>query len=173
MPGDHLVNVKADSVSEFLDKSHREMRDPKKLGETTYDLTVENVKLDAKTRTVVKGNFALSTETSRVHWAGAQSKQPDQANLDAIRRVEAMNAAHEKNHRDSYQKAFDDNKAALEKELIGKTEKEIPDVLKKMKKKLKDACEKLHGSEGNITVQQASNGTFSISETAEGPGGCT
>jgi hypothetical protein len=172
MAGEKLVNVKADTAADFLDNAHKAMHDANKLGETTYDLEITGVKLDPKTKTVIKGSFKLTTETTRVHWAGPVKTPPDKPNAHAIEQIEAMNADHEKNHRDSYQQAFDKAKGALEKEMVGKTEKELKDVLQEMKDKLLDACEKLHKSEGLITVTQKADGSITVSESAEGPGGC-
>ena len=38
---DKLLNVKASTAQEFLVNAHKAMRDPKKLGDTKYDLQVK------------------------------------------------------------------------------------------------------------------------------------
>ncbi|HSU04678.1 MAG TPA: hypothetical protein VLI93_03830, partial [Acetobacteraceae bacterium] len=63
--GDKLVNVKASTAKDFIDNAHKAMHDPKKLGETTYDLQLK-FKLDSKTKNIAKATMTLKTETSRV-----------------------------------------------------------------------------------------------------------
>jgi hypothetical protein len=169
--GDKLVNVKASTAKDFIDNAHKAMRDPAKLGDTTYDLGV-TFKTDPKTKKISKATMTLKTETKRVHWAGQEKTKPDKANADAIKKIEDMNSAHEKAHRDTYQKAFDKLHDDLEKEMVGKSAKEAQEIMDKMKDALKDACEKLHKSEGMIEVNDNGGGKITIKETAEGPGGC-
>ena len=171
MAGDKLVNVRADTAEDFLDAAHKAMKDRKKLGETSTDVEA-SFKFDKKTKKIVEGTLSLKMETKRVHFAGANKVKPDKANQDAIDQIESLNTDHEKNHRDSAQKAFDDAKDDLEKELVGKTEKEAKAVVQKMADKLTAACEKLHKSEGMITVTDDGKGTISVTEGPEGPGGC-
>jgi uncharacterized protein YlxW (UPF0749 family) len=169
--GDKLVNVKASTAQDFIDNSHKAMRDPKKLGETTYDLQVK-FKTDSKTKTIAKAKMTLTTETTRVHWAGPGNAKPDKANADAIKDIEDRNEAHERAHRDSYKKAFDKLQDDLEEEMVGKTPKDAQAILDKMKAALREACEKLHKSEGMIDVNDDGKGNITIKESAEGPGGC-
>ncbi len=170
--GDKLVNVKASTAQEFLDGAHKAMRDPKKLGETTYSLGA-TFKIDPKTKTIAKATMTLTTATSRVHWAGQGKTKPDQANAAAIKKIEDLNTAHEKAHRDTYQAAFDKNHDAYEKDMVGKTEKEAQKIVDKMKDDLKKACEDLHKSGGNIEVKDSGPGKVTVTESAEGPGGCS
>jgi hypothetical protein len=169
--GDKLVNVKASTAKDFVDNAHKAMRDPKKLGETTYDLEVK-FKLDSKTKKIAKAAMTLTTETKRMHWAGPGKTKPDKANADAIKQIEDMNEAHEKAHRDTYQEAFDRLQDDLEEEMAGKTPKEAQEIMDKMKDALRDACEKLHKSEGMIEVNDDGQGNITIKQSAEGPGGC-
>ena len=168
--GDKLVNVKADTAQDFIDNAHKAMRDPKKLGETTYDLQVK-FKFDSSKK-IAKATMTLKTETTRVHWAGPAKAKPDKANEQAIKQIEDLNDAHEKAHRDGYQKAFDKLQDQLQQEMVGKTQKEAQQVLDKMKDALKDACEKLHQSGGMIDVKDDGQGHVTVKESAEGPGGC-
>src|SRR5215471_1539322 len=157
---DKLLNVKASTAQEFLDNAHKAMRDPKKLGDTKYDLQVK-FQLDSGKK-IVKARMTLKTETTRVHWAGPGKTKPDKANADAIKQIEDLNAAHEKAHRDSYQKTFDKLQDDLEKEMVGKTPKEAQQIMDKMKDALKDACEELHKSEGLIDVNDNGKGTITV-----------
>jgi hypothetical protein len=168
--GDKLVNVKASTAQDFLDNAHKAMRDPKKLGDTTYDLQMKFT-LDSSKK-IAKATMTLKTETTRVHWAGPGTTKPDKANADAIKQIEDLNEAHERAHRDSYQKAFDKLQDKLEEEMVGKTPKEAQEIMNKMKDALKAACEDLHKSEGMIDVKDDGKGNITIKERAEGPGGC-
>ena len=169
--GDKLVNVKASTAQDFLDAAHKAMRDPKKLGETTYNLQVK-FKTDPKTKTITQATLSLTTETTRVHWAGPGQAKPDKANADAIREIEDLNEAHEKAHRDSYQKVFDKLHDQLEQDMVGKTPKEAKDIIDQMHDALLDACEKLHKTEGMVDVTDDGKGNITVKESAEGPGGC-
>ena len=171
MAGDKLVNVKADNVMDFMENAHKAMKDGSKLGETKYELDMK-FSLDAKTKKIKKGTLTLKTTITRVHWAGPAKKKPDKANLDAINEVESLNKAHEEEHQASYEKVFKKAKAELEAEMEGMTPKEAKDVFDKMKEKLVDACEKLHKTGGMIKVNDNGNGKISVTESAEGPGGC-
>jgi hypothetical protein len=169
--GEKLVNIKADTAREFLDEAHKAMKDRKKLGETTYKLEIGKVKLDPKTKTVASGSFTLTMDTTRVHWAGAKKTKPGKMNAEAITKIENLNEAHEKAHRDGYQEAFDKAKDELEKKMVGKTQKEQKDILEEMHDKLKDACLKLHKTGGMIDVSEGDD-KITVSESAEGPSGC-
>ncbi|MBC7940803.1 MAG: hypothetical protein H7Z19_13740 [Chitinophagaceae bacterium] len=118
MAGDTLLNVKADTAEDFLDKAHKAMKDPSKLGETTYALSWK-FSLDSSGK-ISKATATLSTAIKRVHYAGAAQVKPDMANADAIAQIENLNKAHEEAHRDGYNKAFAKNKPILEKEMVGR-----------------------------------------------------
>jgi len=169
--GDKLVNVKASTAMDFIEAAHKAMRDPSKLGETKNHLDVK-FKFDAKTKKIAKATMTLTSETTRVHWAGPGKTKPDKANADAIKEIEELNTAHEKAHRDTSKAAFDKLKDDLEEEMVGMTAKEAQDVIQKMQDALTDACEKLHKSEGLIEVDDDGNGNITVKESAEGPGGC-
>ncbi len=168
--GDKLVNVKASTAQDFIDNAHKVMHDPKKLGETTYNLQVK-FKL-YKDKKITKATMTLDSATTRVHWGGPGKTKPDKANSDAIKQIEDLNTAHEKAHRDTYQKAFDKLHGDLEDQMVGKTPKEAQDLMDQMKDALLDACEKLHKTEGQIDVTDDGQGKITIKESAEGPGGC-
>jgi hypothetical protein len=106
-----------------------------------------------------------------VHLAGPVKTTPDPENAAAIKNVEALNAAHEGRHGDSYQAVFDKAKDDLEDQLVGKTQKEAKVLLDEFHQKPLDACEKLHAPEAMITVK-GSGGKVSVTESAEGAGGC-
>jgi hypothetical protein len=114
--------------------------------------------------------LTFKTSTKRVHLAGPVKTTPDPENAAAIKNVEALNAAHEGRHRDSYQAVFDKAKDDLEDQLVGKTQKEAKVLLDEFHQKPLDACEKLHASEAMITVKE-SGGKVSVTESAEGAGG--
>jgi len=171
MAGDKLVNVKGDTAQDFMDNAHKAMKDRSKLGETTYKLDAK-FSIDPKTKKIKKGTLSLKTTITRVHWAGPAKKKPDKADMDAIKEIESLNTAHEQAHQASYEKAFKEAKADLEAEMEGKTPKEAKDIVDKMKALLVDACEDLHKSGGLLTLKDDGNGSISVSEGAEGRGGC-
>jgi hypothetical protein len=164
---DKLVNVKADKATQFIDNAHKAMGNSKRLGFTTHDLGVSFT----FQQTIAKVTLTFKTETTRVHWSGQVKTKPDPDNMAAIKQIEGLNAAHEARHRATYQDVFDKGKADLEKQLIGKTQTEAKAIVDDFNKKLIAACEKLHTSEGNITVTD-SGGKISVTEGPEGPGGC-
>lgn len=168
---DTLLNVKADTAEDFLDEARAAMGDSTKLGETTFDLGLKFA-TDSKTKKIVKATFTLTTSIRRAHWAGPAKTKPDKSNAEAIARIEALNKAHEDAHRAGYVRAFNKNKAALEKALVGKTEDEAEAIVDKMKQALKDACEDLHKKGGKVVVKTDSSGRITVTEAAEGPGGC-
>lgn len=171
MAGAKLLNVKADNAKDFLDNAHKAMKDKSKLGETKFNLNMK-FSLDSKTKKIKTGTFTLQTTITRVHWAGPAKTKPDKANLDAINEIERLNKAHEEAHQDSYEKVFKKAKGELEKEMEGKTPKEAQELLGQMEDKLVEACEKLHKTGGMINVSDNGNGKISVTESAEGPGGC-
>ncbi len=169
---DKLVNVKASTAQEFIDGAHKAMKDPKKLGETKYSLDVK-FQVDSKSKTITKATMTLKMTTTRVHWAGQGKAKPDKANMDAINKIEDLNEAHEKAHRDGYQAAFDKNHDAYEKEMAGKSQQEAQKIVDKMKADLLKACEDLHKSGGQIDIKDNGQGKITVTESAEGPGGCS
>lgn len=172
MAGDTVVNVKADTAQDFLDAGHKAMRDDAKLGETTYNIDVA-FNEDGKTGKVTKVSFTLSTSIKRVHWSGAAKTKPDKANADAIQKIEKLLKAHEEEHRDGYNKVFNKLKPEMEKALVGKTKEDIQKSLETMNEALRDECESLHKRGGLIELKEGSGGTLKVSESAEGPGGCS
>jgi hypothetical protein len=172
MAGDTLVNVKADTAEDFLDKAHKAMGDASKLGDTTYELNLD-VKTDSKSGKITKATFTLKTSIKRVHWAGPAKTKPDKNNSDAIQKIESLNRAHEEAHRDGYMKAFKKNQPVLEKQLVGKSEDEAADIVAKMNDALQEACEALHKRGGMIKAKAGSSGSITVTESAEGPGGCS
>jgi hypothetical protein len=164
---DKLVNVKADTATQFIDNAHKAMRNSKRLGFTTHKLGFAFT----FQQTISKVTLTFKTETTRVHWSGPVKKKPDPDNMAAIKQIEDLNADHEAHHRDTYQDVFDKGKDDLEKQLIGKTKEEAKPILDEFNKKMIDACEKLHASEGDITVTD-SGGKISVTQGPEGPGGC-
>jgi hypothetical protein len=160
---DTLVPVRADKAMQFVDNGRKAMRSRTKPGETTYNFHTAFT----FQQTISKVTLTLETSTKRVHWAGPVKTRPDPENAAAIKNIEALSAAHEGRHRDSYQAVFDKAKD----QLVGKTQKEAKVLLDEFHQKLLDACEKRHASEGMITVK-ASGGKVSVTERAEGLGGC-
>ena len=167
---DKLLNVKADTAMDFIDAAHKAMGDDSKLGQTSAKLSW-TVTTDTKTKKIKKVVFTLKTDIERVHWSGPAKTKPDKDNSAAIQKIESLNKAHEEAHRAGYEAAFKKLKAKLEKDLVGKDEGEVDDAAQKMKDALTDACEKLHKSGGDISVND-SGGKVTVKESAEGPGGC-
>jgi hydroxymethylpyrimidine pyrophosphatase-like HAD family hydrolase len=168
---DKLINVKADTAQDFMDNAHVAMRDPSLLGKTSAKLDWSVTK-DGKTKKIKKVSFTLTTEITRVHWAGLKRTKPDKANAAAIKQIEELNKAHEDAHRAGYEKAFKKLKAKLEKDLVGKDDSDLDQAVQELKDALTDECEKLHKSGGLITVTDNGSGKITVRESAEGPGGC-
>ena len=171
MAGDKLINVKADTIDDFMDNAHKAMKDNSNIGDTAVKVG-RKVSTDPKTGKITKGTLTLTTTITRAHWAGPAKTKPDKANLDAINKAERLNKAHEEAHRASYEKAFKKAKAALEKEMEGKDEDEADEIVDKMLALLKDACEDLHKTGGMITFKDNGKGKITVSEGPAGPGGC-
>lgn len=168
---DTLVNVKADTALDFIEAAHKAMNDDSKLGETKAEVSWKT-STDGKTKKLKTVVFTLKTEIRRVHWAGQAKAKPDKENLAAITKIEKLNKAHEEAHRAGYTAEFKKLKTKLEKELVGKDEDELEKAAKQINKALKDTCEKLHKSGGDITVTE-NGGKVTVKEGPEGSGGCT
>ncbi len=168
--GDTLKSVKADTAQDFLDEGHKAMKSRSKLGETESKWKVKYA-IDGKTKTIKSATFTLTCQITRVVWGGKKKADPDDDNEAAIHQIEATIKAHEEAHADGYEKAFKKMKAKLEQDLVGKTEKEANKLAKQMDDALLDACEDLHKTGGLIQLG-TSSGKITVTEKAEGPGGC-
>jgi hypothetical protein len=122
-------------------------------------------------QTISGVTLTFRTTTKRVHRAGPVKTRPNPENAVAIKSIENLNVAHEGRHRDSYPDIFDKAKDAPEKELVKKINKDAKALLDDFHQKLLDACEKPHATEGMTTVKE-SGGNVTVTENAEGSGGC-
>jgi hypothetical protein len=168
-------NIFASTVDEFSDNAAAEFG-PGTLGETKPHVSV-NWRLGDDGR-ITSATMTMTISSRTAHWAGSgisngrHLPQPDAANRTAIDRVEALNRAHEQRHIDTYRSTFDAQRAAIERQYVGRTETEADAVTAQMAQALLDACEALHRTEGLVTVTHTGT-QISVAVRPAGPGGCT
>ena len=126
---------------------------------------------------VTSATLTLSITSATAHWAGAgfsdgtPNSAPSGPELVAIRRVEALNKAHEQKHIDSSKAVFASKKTQLEAKMVGKTPDQLDAISAEMMAALIAACETLHSTEGLIQTS-GSGSSIQIQVLPAGPGGC-
>jgi hypothetical protein len=145
MPGETLVNVKADTIEDFLKNAQAAVKEGKgEIGVTSYDITFKGT-YDAKK--VKKISFDVKIDIKRAHWAGGKA---DPRHKKAIETAEDLNAAHEDKHRklaqDICNKMFKD----AEKDLVGKSSKDVDARIAEIRKAVDKAYADLDKKEGAI-----------------------
>ena len=142
---DSLVNVKADTIEDFLKNAVAAIKEGKgEIGVTTYDITYKASYDNKKIKAI---DFDVKIDVRRAHWGGGKA---DQRHTKAIQTAEDLNAAHEEKHRklaaDICRKMFKD----AEKDLVGKTAKEADAEVRDMRKAIDKAYDDLDRKEGAI-----------------------
>lgn len=165
----------ADTVTDFLAKGHARFGG-KSMGYTDWQTPPPkwNTDKDGKLTTL---DFTLTITVSYATFGGGS---PDANNEKAIKDVAARTKAHEERHQRDIEaawKAWDP--AKVRSDLMArtfKTAKEVTDAISaevtKLKTAVKAACLKLHGAEGVVSATPNADGTFTVTETAEGASGC-
>jgi hypothetical protein len=110
---------------------------------------------------------------AKTRYEGAQKK--------AIAEIAKLAKEHELNHKASYENAFEAWKPKKNaQELMDQTfksdaeaKKAISEKLKDLDSKLKSACLALHKKEGFVDAIPQKDGTYKVSKSPEGAGGCS
>jgi hypothetical protein len=148
MAGESLVNVTADTIENFLKAAENKVGEGKgEIGVTNYTITPKP-KMDGKT--VSKISFSVDITIKRAHWSGGKA---DARQAKAIKAAEDLNAAHEEKHRKIAQDICDDMFPEAEKDLVGKTQKDIDAKIKTIKAKIDKAYEALDKREGAVEFE--------------------
>ncbi|HLB99239.1 MAG TPA: hypothetical protein VJK90_16315 [Acetobacteraceae bacterium] len=145
MPGETLVNVRADTIEDFLKNAQAAIRESNgEIGVTTYAITQ---KASYDNKKVKKIDFDVKIDIKRAHWAGGKA---DARHKKAIETAEDLNAAHEDKHRklaqDICNKMFKD----AEKDLVGKSSKDVDAKIAEIRKAVDKAYADLDKKEGAI-----------------------
>jgi predicted secreted Zn-dependent protease len=157
---DKLVNIKADSVEEFMEKVSDAVGEGEGImGVTDYDIGAKvTTDSNGKIKTVT---FKVDISIKRAHWAGGKA---DDKNKKAIQAAEAANKKHEENHKKLIEQICAREFAKAAKDLKGKDQDELQDAVDAIKKKVDDANEKLDDKEGKTEVKPQSNGSFTVKQ---------
>ena len=169
-----MTTFNADSVADFMAKANQKYGG-QDLGDTEAKPSFKYGGF--KDGKIAKLEFSCPIE---MDYAEFGSGKPDENNKKAIKKVAGIAAAHEKRHKEGYEKAFKDfDPKETASDLMGKTfktksdaDKAIKDSFKTLQKALLDACLDLHKKEGVVDVDQQADGTFKITEKAAGATGC-
>jgi hypothetical protein len=145
MPGETLVNVKADTIEDFLKNAQAAIKEGNgEIGVTNYDITF---KATYDNKVVKKVSFDVKIDIKRAHWAGGKA---DARHKKAIETAEDLNAAHEDKHRklaqDICNKMFKD----AEKDLVGKSSKDVDAKIAEIRKAVDKSYADLDKKEGAI-----------------------
>lgn len=145
MAGDKLVNVKADTIDEFMENAPKAIPDGDgEIGKCSYEIKPKSSLKDDKIKTI---KFSLDTSIVRAHWSGGKA---DARHKKAIQAAEALNAAHEAKHRkiaqDISQKMF----RKAERDLIGKTQEDLDKAIEEITKAIDKAFGDLDRKEGAV-----------------------
>lgn len=145
MPGETLVNVKADTIEDFLKAAQAAVKEGNgEIGVTNYEITF---KATYDNKKVKKISFDVKIDIKRAHWAGGKA---DARHKKAIETAEDLNAAHEEKHRklaqDICKKMFKD----AESDLVGKSAKDIDDTVRDIRKAVDKAYADLDKKEGAV-----------------------
>jgi hypothetical protein len=150
--GEKLVNVTADTIEDFLKNAQKAIREGKgEIGVTTYKITPKS-KMDGKK--VSKISFSVDISIKRAHWSGGKA---DARQTKAIKTAEDLNAAHEDKHRKIAQDICDDMFPDAEKDLIGKSQKDIDDKIDEIKAKIDKEYDALDKREGAVDFDDDEN----------------
>ncbi len=145
MAGETLVNVKADTIEDFLKNAQAAIREGNgEIGVTNYAITQ---KVDYDNKKVKKISFSVKIDIKRAHWSGGKA---DARHKKAIETAEDLNAAHEEKHRKLAQDICDKMFKAAEKDLIGKSSKEVDAAIADIKKAIDKAYADLDKKEGAV-----------------------
>ena len=145
MPGETLVNVKADTIEDFLKNAQAAIKEGNgEIGVTNYDITF---KATYDNKVVKKVSFDVKIDIKRAHWAGGKA---DARHKKAIETAEDLNAAHEDKHRklaqDICNKMFKD----AEKDLVGKSSKDVDAKIAEIRKAVDKSYADLDKKEGAV-----------------------
>jgi len=156
---DKLINIKADSVEEFMKKV------PAAVGEGAGVMGVTKFHIDASYKTVdgkvASPKLSLDVTVTRAHWAGGKA---DGANKDAIQQAEELNRKHEDKHRKLAETIFAREERDAIKEMAGKDEADAEKIVAAINKKIDDAYDDLDKKEGMTEVTKAANGKFTVKQ---------
>ena len=145
MAGDTLVNVKADTIEDFLKNAQAAVKEGAgEIGVTNYVITPKVAYADKKVKTI---SFSVKIDIKRAHWAGGKA---DARQKKAIETAEDLNAAHEEKHRKLAQDICDKMFKAAEKDLVGKSSKEVDAKIVEIKKAIDKAYDDLDRKEGAV-----------------------
>jgi hypothetical protein len=145
MAGEKLVNVKADTIEEFAESARKAIGEGKgEIGVTNYKIA-PNATYDAKL--VKKISFDIDISIIRAHWSGGKA---DARHKAAIETAEELNAEHEAKHKkiivDLSAKLF----KAAEKDLVGKSSKDVDAKITEITKAIDKANDDLDRKEGAV-----------------------
>lgn len=145
--GDKLVNVKADTIEDFLEKAIAAIGgDAGEIGDCSYKPTYK-ASYD-KDKKITKISFDIEIEVRRAHWAGGS--KVDKRHEKAIKLAESLNEGHEEKHRKLAETLSDKAFSAAKKSLVGKTAKDADEVIKDLTKSIKKAFDDLDKKEGMV-----------------------
>jgi hypothetical protein len=152
MAGESLVNVKADTIEEFADKALKAIGgDAGEIGDTTYVITPDVTYDDDK---VKKISLDIDISIRRAHWSGGKA---DARHKKAIETAENLNKDHEQKHRKIAQDIFTKMTKNLQKELAGKTAKEVDKKIAAIKAAIDKAFNDLDKKEGAVWYDDDEN----------------
>ncbi len=158
---DTLVNVKADTIEDFLKNAQAAIREGKgEIGVTTYVITP---KVSYDNKKVKKIDFSVKIDIKRAHWSGGKA---DDRHKKAIETAEDLNADHEEKHRKLAQDICDKMFKDAEKDLVGKSSKEVDAKIAEIKKAVDKAYADLDKKEGAVEFDDdESKDTISVKLT--------
>jgi hypothetical protein len=156
--GETLVNVKAESVEEFVKSVSKEVGEGAGvMGATTYDIASSyDYDDDGNVKNV---KFKLTVNIKRAHWSGGK---PDAANKKAIQTAEDLNKKHELKHKKVAEEICSREFKTREKELTGKAEYEVESAITEMRALIDADYDALDAKEGLTDVTQNANGSFTV-----------
>jgi predicted secreted Zn-dependent protease len=151
MAGEQLVSVKGTTIEEFCKNAQKAVREGKgEIGVTTFHISAVP-KLEGKTIKTVK--FSVEIKIKRAHWTG----KADDRQTKAIRKAEELNKAHEGKHRDIAQQKCKELFPDAEKDLIGKSQKELDAKIAEITAEIEDAYADLDRAEGAVGFMDDEN----------------
>ena len=159
---DKLINIKADSADEFVEKAAKAVGDGDgEMGLTTFKITPKFKLEDDK---ITKITFEVEVTVTRAHWSGGK---PDDKNKKAIKDAEELNRKHEEKHRKLAQDICAKEFAKAVKDLKGKSADDVQDAVEAITKKVNDAFDDLDGKEGTTQVNTDAKGNITVKQAGK------
>jgi predicted secreted Zn-dependent protease len=153
-----VIDIKADTVEEFMKNAASKVAEGGELGITNPVISLKWKLTEGKISTV---DCTLKVSIKRPRLSGGN---PDDHNKEAIEQIVELIKNHEAKHEQLAKQICDREFPKAKKALVGKTEKDGKDTHAAILKMVSDAYKALDKKEGKITPTRKADGSFTIKQ---------